>query len=76
MTNLYDELQWRGMVSNATEGLSDVLAANPIYDSLLVGNLKNAVASWPPPPTGPLNLYFDHNSMKDLWIAVTWGKGI
>jgi len=57
-------------------GLSDVLAANPIYDSLLVGNLKNAVASWPPPPTGPLNLYFDHNSMKDVWIAVTWGKGI
>src|SRR6185295_12524462 len=30
MTNLYDELQWRGMVSAATEGLSDVLTKEPI----------------------------------------------
>jgi tyrosyl-tRNA synthetase len=48
MTNLYDELQWRGMVSNATEGLSDVLARervtayigfDPTASSLHVGSL-------------------------------------
>ncbi|HEV8347727.1 MAG TPA: tyrosine--tRNA ligase [Vicinamibacterales bacterium] len=48
MTNLYDELQWRGMVYDATEGLSDVLAKervtgyigfDPTASSLHVGNL-------------------------------------
>ena len=57
-------------------GSSDTLTANPAYGGLLVGSLKNAVAQWPPPPTGPLNLYFDHNLMKDLWMAITWGKGV
>jgi Tc toxin complex TcA C-terminal TcB-binding domain len=54
---------------------SDSLAANPAYGNLVVGTLKNAIAPWPPPPTGPINLYFDHNLMKDLWLAITWGKG-
>jgi tyrosyl-tRNA synthetase len=48
MTNLYDELQWRGMVSAATEGLADVLAKervtayigfDPTASSLHVGSL-------------------------------------
>jgi hypothetical protein len=55
-------------------GSSDVLAANPMYGSLLVGNLKNTVAPWPPPATGPLHLSFDHNLMKDLCMSITWGK--
>ena len=56
-------------------GPSDRLAANAVYGNLLVGSLKNAVAPWPPPPIGSLNLYFDHNLMKDLWLAITWGEG-
>ena len=59
----------------AGTGSSDSLAANPAYGILLLGSLKNAVTSWPPPPIGSLNLYFDHNLMKDLWMAITWGKG-
>jgi hypothetical protein len=59
----------------AGTGASDSLVANPVYGNLLLGTLKNAIAPWPPPPTGPLNLYFDHNLMKDLWMAITWGKG-
>jgi Tc toxin complex TcA C-terminal TcB-binding domain len=59
----------------AGTGASDSLAANPAYGDLLVGTLKNAIAPWPPPPTGSINLYFDHNLMKDLWLAITWGKG-
>jgi tyrosyl-tRNA synthetase len=48
MTNLYDELQWRGMVYDATEGLSDVFAKervtayigfDPTASSLHVGSL-------------------------------------
>src|SRR5919112_631049 len=48
MTNLFDELQWRGMVYEATEGLSDLLAAkrvtayigfDPTASSLHVGSL-------------------------------------
>jgi hypothetical protein len=60
----------------AGTGASDSLAANPAYGNLLVGTLKNAIAPWPPPPTGSINLYFDHNLMKDLWLAITWGKGM
>src|SRR3989442_3135844 len=48
MTNLYDELQWRGMVYDATEGVSDVFAKerdtayigfDPTASSLHVGSL-------------------------------------
>ena len=59
----------------ADTGTSDSLAANPAYGNLLVGTLKNAIVPWPPPPTGPLNLYFDRNLMQDLWMAITWGTG-
>jgi tyrosyl-tRNA synthetase len=46
--NLYEDLEWRGMVSESTEGLQDALAAGPITayigfdptaDSLHVGSL-------------------------------------
>ncbi len=30
MTNLYDELAWRGMMSESTEGLSDLLARESV----------------------------------------------
>src|SRR6185295_5601245 len=48
MTTLYDELAWRGMIYDATEGLSDVLAServtayigfDPTASSLHVGSL-------------------------------------
>jgi tyrosyl-tRNA synthetase len=48
MTNLYDELQWRGMVYDATEGLAEVFAKervtayigfDPTASSLHVGSL-------------------------------------
>ena len=56
-------------------GSSDPLATNPTYGNLVAGNIKNSVASWPPSPTGSFNFFFDHNQMKDLWMAITWGKG-
>src|ERR1700746_2485665 len=46
--NLYDELAWRGMISDATEGLSDLLEReritayvgfDPTASSLHIGNL-------------------------------------
>jgi tyrosyl-tRNA synthetase len=52
MTNLFDELQWRGLVSDATEGLKDLLAAervtayigfDPTASSLHIGNLLHLV---------------------------------
>src|SRR5215218_2385256 len=48
MTNLFDELRWRGMVYDATEGLKELLGAervtayigfDPTADSLHVGSL-------------------------------------
>ena len=52
MTNLYDELQWRGVVYDATEGLADVFAKervtayigfDPTASSLHVGSLLQLV---------------------------------
>src|SRR3989449_7143450 len=48
MANLYDELEWRGLVYDATEGLTDVLTKervtgyigfDPTASSLHIGNL-------------------------------------
>src|SRR5204863_5696300 len=53
MTNLYDELTWRGIVYDATEGLADVLAServtayigfDPTASSLHIGNLLPMMA--------------------------------
>jgi len=53
MPNLYDELRWRGLVYDATEGVSDVLASqrvtayvgfDPTASSLHVGSLLPAMA--------------------------------
>src|SRR5512132_3953134 len=48
MANLYDELQWRGLVAESTEGLADAFATervtayigfDPTASSLHIGNL-------------------------------------
>jgi tyrosyl-tRNA synthetase len=53
MTNLFDELQWRGLVYDATEGLADRLATDrltgyigfdPTASSLHIGNLLPMMA--------------------------------
>lgn len=57
-------------------GNNDTLVANPLLDNLLTGSLNKIE----PPATitdsthPPLTLYFDNNSMENLWIAITWGK--
>lgn len=56
-------------------GNTFVLSRNPLLGNLLVGNVPKA--SLPPAitdPTKPFSLYFDHNVMDDLWLAITWGK--
>jgi hypothetical protein len=57
-------------------GNNDTLVRNPLLNNLLAGGL-NKIA----PPAAitdathpPLTLYFDNNSMNDLWMAITWGK--
>ena len=53
MTNLYDELQWRGLIYDATDGLADVFASarvtayigfDPTAASLHVGSLMTLMA--------------------------------
>jgi hypothetical protein len=57
-------------------GHNDTLVRNPLLGNLLSGSL-NQIA----PPAAitdathpPLTLYFDSNSLEDLWLAITWGK--
>lgn len=58
-------------------GKIDSLNQNPALGNLLTGSLLHiprprAVSDRQHPQ---LTLYFDQNSMKNLWLTVTWGKG-
>jgi len=56
---------------------TDTLAKNPLLGNLLIGSLIKNVplpAAITDATHPPLTLYFDNNSMEDLWMAVTWGK--
>ena len=57
-------------------GNNDTLAVNPLLDNLLTGSLNKIAlpAAITDTTHPPLTLYFDNNSMEDLWIAITWGK--
>lgn len=57
-------------------GNSDSLAQNPALGDLLAGNLTKiplpaAITDQNHPP---LTVFFDNNALKDLWVAITWGK--
>jgi hypothetical protein len=56
-------------------GNNDTLVKNPLLGSLFAGELiKIALPAAITDATHPpLTLYFDNNSMEDLWIAITWG---
>jgi hypothetical protein len=50
------------------------LAPNPSFGNLLTGGLpKPLLPAAVTDAAHPLTLYFDNNSMTDLWLAVTWG---
>lgn len=57
-------------------GSSDSMARNPLLGNLLSGSLsKIGLPAAVTDTTHPaLTLYFDNNSMEDLWLALTWGK--
>lgn len=57
-------------------GSNDNLARNPLLGNFLSGSLNKipAPAAVTDATHPPLTLYFDNNSMEDLWIALTWGK--
>jgi len=58
-------------------GNTDSLNKNPSFGNLLVGNLvKIALPAATTDATHPpFAVFFDDNAMKDLWLAITWGKG-
>ena len=57
-------------------GNNDTLARNPQLNNLLTGSLNKIAlpAAISDNTHPPLTLYFDNNSMDDLWLAITWGK--
>ena len=56
-------------------GNADTLSKNPLMGNLLNGNLSKIglPAAITDPTHPPLTLYFDDNSMEDLWLAINWG---
>jgi hypothetical protein len=56
-------------------GNSATLTVNPSLGSLLTGSLPQPLlaAALTDATHPPLILYFDYNSMSDLWVAITWG---
>ncbi len=61
---------------SASDIKSDALNQNPTFGNLLSGNLDKIArpAAITDATHPPLILYFDNNSMEELWIAITWGK--
>lgn len=57
-------------------GNKDTLALNPQFGSMLSGSMARIPlpAALTDPTHPPLTLYLDNNSMKDLWIAITWSQ--
>jgi hypothetical protein len=53
-------------------GNKDSLVKDTSLDNLRAGRLTNIPL---PAPTGKFTLYFNDNSMEDLWLALAWGKG-
>ncbi|MCG3161363.1 MAG: hypothetical protein JMDDDDMK_02531 [Acidobacteria bacterium] len=54
-------------------GPKDELTKDKSLNNIRRGELKNIPL--PAKPTGEFTLYFDDNSMDDLWLTLTWGKG-
>jgi hypothetical protein len=67
--NIYD-------TADKSEPKTDALNLNPSFGNLLSGNLVKI--SLPEAinadTTKPWILYFDNNKMKELWMAITWGR--
>jgi hypothetical protein len=58
-------------------GNSDTLARDPLLGNLLAASLTKITplpAAITDATNPPLTVYFDNNSMEDLWLAITWGK--
>ena len=61
-----------------TPAKKDTLAkgSNPALGNLLAGTLSNIAVPRNPVgevnPVGELKLFFEHKTMEDLWIMVTW----
>ena len=64
---IYDSVDENG----APAGNNDTLVSDPSLGELRAGSLTNIPL---PPPIGSFTLYFDDNSMEELWLALTWGK--
>jgi hypothetical protein len=64
--NLFDHADMTG--SNGT------ISKNPALGNRLVGALIHFPAAITDATHPPLTVFFDNNSMKDLWVAITWGK--
>jgi Tc toxin complex TcA C-terminal TcB-binding domain len=50
----------------------DSLAADKAFGNLLKGSLTTIAL--PTSPVSELHLFFDDNTIEDLWIAITWGS--
>ncbi|MEJ7870615.1 MAG: hypothetical protein WKF67_00015 [Rubrobacteraceae bacterium] len=53
-------------------GNKDTLVKDTSLGNLLAGKLTNIPL---PAPRGKFTLYFNDNSMQDLWLALAWGEG-
>lgn len=57
-------------------GNADTLVPDPLLNNLFAGTLTKIAlpAAITDATHPPLTLYFDNNTMDDLWLAITWGK--
>jgi len=58
-------------LSDLTVKTDTLSKKGPTFGELCAGNLTNISL---PQPLGKFTLYFNHNSMDNLWLALAWGK--
>jgi hypothetical protein len=60
------------IVADAAFKFKESDGMKPAVKDDMIGSYRYRLAQVPSDPVGPLNLTFDNNSMKNLWLLVTW----
>ncbi|MBK9316761.1 MAG: hypothetical protein IPM55_21325 [Acidobacteria bacterium] len=74
-----NEIEFSSMLDNAGDldsTVKDKLVKDPAFPGLRVGKLDKVPLPKPihSAPEEVFTMYFNDNSMEELWIALTWGK--
>jgi len=60
--------------ADKSDNTKDILVKDPSLGRLFAGNINNIPLPASPIGENALKIYFEERNIKDLWIAIIWGK--